>query len=89
MKKIIAIIILCSLILCSCGNMSIGIGNYNFKKVHVDTHHYSGCLTLEKWYEEESRAGVEVKTEEAGAIFLSEGTYSLVADECPFCEVNK
>ena len=86
MKKIISIITLCSLMMCSCGNRSLGVGNYNFKKVHIDTHHFSGCLTVEKWYEEESGTGIEVKTEEYGAIFLSEGTYSLIEDVCPFCD---
>lgn len=70
--------------LCGC-NMSFGAGNYNFTKVHIDTHHYSGCLTVEKWYENNSGTGVEVKTKEAGALFLSEGTYFLIEDDCPFC----
>ena len=86
MRKVIAIlmVLVCVCILCACGNMSIGIGNYNFDKVHVDTHHYSGCFTIEKWYDNES--GIEVKTKEAGSMFLSEGMYFLIADECPFCD---
>ena len=66
--------------------MSLGPGNYTFKKIHIDTHHYSGCLTVEKWYENDS--GIEVKTKEAGALFLSEGQYALIEDECPFCNAN-
>lgn len=87
MKKVIAIVLafaLC-LALCGCGNMSLGLGNFEFNKVHVDTHHYSGCFTIEKWYTDET--GIEVKTYEAGSIFLSEGMYILLSGEqdCPFC----
>ena len=67
------------------GNMSVmGIGNYSFEKVHVDTYHYSGRLEVEKWYE--NSTGIEVKTKDYENIFLSEGTYTLIEDECPFCE---
>lgn len=65
-------------------NMSLGIGNYNFRKIHVDTHNYSGCLTIEKWYNDTS--GIEVKTKEAGSIYLAEGMYMLIENKCPFCE---
>lgn len=86
MKKIICILLIAVTLFCfaSCGNMSLGIGNYEFKRVHIDTHNYSGCLTVETWYE--ATAGIEVKTKEAGAIYLSEGTYIMIANECPFCE---
>lgn len=89
MKKIIAIILTIMLLvamLAGCGNMSMGIGNYTFEKIHVDTHHYSGCFTIEKWYE--NGAGIEVLTREAGSMFLSEGTYALIGGDegCPFCE---
>lgn len=88
MKKAILVIILIAMIVAlfsGCGNMSMGIGTYSFRKVHVDTHNYSGCLTVEKWYE--NGTGIEVKTEEAGAMYLSEGTYILIEGdkECPFC----
>lgn len=85
-KKIIAIIfsIVCICgILSGCGNMSIGPGNYKFRKIHVDTHNYSGCFTVEKWYNNSS--GIEVKTKEAGFMYLAEGMYMLIEDECPFC----
>lgn len=87
MKKIIiwvCLIVLC-LSLCGCGNMSMGFGNFEFRKIHVDTYHYSGCFTVEKWYDADN--GVEVKTAEAGSLFLSEGTYMLLSGEqdCPFC----
>lgn len=88
MKKIIAIIMslvfICTL--CACGNMSMGFGNYQFNKVHIDTYNYSGCFTVEKWYE--NSTGIEVKTTEVGALYLSEGTYFLIEDECPFCDAK-
>ena len=85
-KKIIAIVLavicICTLFL-GCGNMSIGLGNFTFRKIHVDTHNYSGCFTVEKWYENTS--GIEVKTKEAGYMYLAEGMYMMIEDECPFC----
>ena len=86
MKKILAIalvLIMALTMFVGCGNKSIGLGNFTFKKIHVDTYHYSGCLTVEKWYDQET--GIEVKTKEAGSIFLAEGMYMLIKDECPFC----
>ena len=87
MKKIIAIIMtvtMLAVVLTGCGNMSMGVGNYNFKKIHVDTYNYSGCFTVEKWYDNEN--GIEVKTKEAGSMYLAEGMYMLIEDECPFCK---
>lgn len=87
MKKIlfVCLVITVCLALISCGNMSIGPGRYTFKKVHVDLHSYSGCLTVENWHDSET--GIEVKTTEAGSLFLSEGTYVLLdgTKDCPFC----
>lgn len=88
MKKIIAMIIAIVLIaamFAGCGNMSMGLGNFTYKKVHVDTHNYSGCFTVEKWYE--SGTGIEVKTREVGSMYLSEGTYVMIEGDvdCPFC----
>ena len=86
MKKIIAIVVLaamCLVMLTGC-NMSLGMGNFSFKNVHVDTYHYSGCFTIKKWHDNDS--GIEVNTEEAGSIFLSEGTYMMIEDDCPFCD---
>lgn len=84
MKKCIIVLLAAVLLptLSAC-NKSIGPGNYNFQKVHVDGEHISQCLTVEKWYDGEN--GIEVKTKEAGAIFLSEGTYILIEKNCPFC----
>ena len=85
-KKIIALVLaivcICG-ILAGCGNMSLSLGNYTFRKIHVDTHNYSGCFTVEKWYD--SASGIEVKTKEAGFMYFAEGMYMLIEDECPFC----
>ena len=88
MKRLCLILIAIMLIavLASCGNYSAGIGNYTYNKIHIDTHHFSGCYTVEKWYESES--GVEVTTKELGSIFASEGTYILVGDKCPVCDAE-
>lgn len=86
MKKIIAMIMVVALmvaILTGCGNMSMGFGNFTFKKIHVDTYHYSGCFTVEKWHDNAS--GIEVKTREVGHMYLAEGMYMLIEDDCPFC----
>lgn len=88
MKKILCVILSLAICLCfaGCGNMSLGFGSYTFTKVHIDTHSYSGCLSVEKWYN--SRVGLSVKTKEVGEIYLSEGTYILLegTEECPFCK---
>lgn len=88
MKKIIAVICLALIIgmLAGCGNMSLGLGNFTFEKIHVDTYHYSGCFTIEKWYD--SGSGIEVATKEAGSMFLAEGMYVMIEDNCPFCEAE-
>ena len=85
MKKIIAIMLAVLLLvgMAGCGNMSMGFGNFTFKKIHVDTYNYSGCFTVEKWYDNSS--GIEVKTKEAGCLYLAEGMYMLIEDDCPFC----
>lgn len=86
-RKIIAMLLVVALagVLAGCGNMSLGPGNFTYEKVHVDTHNYSGCFTIEKWYDNET--GIEVKTEEAGSMFPSEGTYILLSGDaaCPLC----
>ena len=89
MKKLSLFLILTILVamLCACGNYGMGLGNYSYTKIHIDTHSFSGCYTVEKWYESES--GIEVKTKELGSIFASEGTYILVEDKCPVCDANK
>ena len=91
MKKIIIFLLVLMMLLAmaGCGNNNIGMGNYSFKKVHVDTAGFSGCLTVKSWHDNE--VGIEVNTEEAGAIYLSEGTYILLQGNkaCPFCQGNE
>ena len=90
MKRIIVVMLLiCTLLLCSCGNMSMGFGNFNFTHVHFSdgTPDSAHCATVEKWYDSEG-SGIEVKTREYGALFLAEGTYILFEDakNCPYCK---
>lgn len=91
MKKIIVcvLVVVAMVTLFTGCNMSAGLGNYTFKKVHIDTHHYSGCLSVKKWHDAD--AGIEVLTEEAGSIFISEGNYILLNGDkpCPLCEAGK
>ena len=87
MKKII--LLFCTLIticLCSCGNMSMGIGSYTFEHVHFSDAVEGHCATVEKWYDNET--GIEVKTKEYGALYLSEGSYQLISNgqACPYCK---
>lgn len=80
----VAALLVMATMLVGCGNMSMGLGEFEFKRIHVDTYRYSGCFTVEKWYE--SDTGIEVKTDEYGNLCFSEGQYVLIEDECPFCE---
>ena len=81
----LAILILSVVSLTSCGNMSIGPGNYSFKKVHINTYENSGCVSIDKWHENEG-GGIEVHNKDCGSMFLSEGTYILLEDQCPICD---
>ena len=87
MKKIVMLIMLLALIvtvMCSC-NQGCGLGNLEFTHLHYNTYHDSGCININKWYNNES--GIEVHTTDGGAMFFSEGTYILVESkrDCPFC----
>ena len=88
MKKISLFVVMILLIsmLCGCGNMSMGMGNYEFNKVHVVTYSYNGCIEVEKWYD--SATGIEIATEDFGSMYLAEGMYILIEDDCPFCLVE-
>jgi hypothetical protein len=80
------IITILAVLLCSCGNMSMGMGSYTFEHVHFSDAVEGKCATVEKWYDNET--GIEVKTKEYGAMYLSEGSYQLIADSsnCPYCK---
>lgn len=87
MKKIVILLCIATMLLCSCGNRDlIGIGSYTFNHLHIDSPHFAGCLPIEKWIEVDR--GIEVKIEGYGWMFFSEGTYILVEDKCPICEAN-
>lgn len=87
MKKLIILImslILTVFTLSGCGNMSVGLGNYNFRKVHISTPGgFDKCCELDNWHDNER--GCEVKLKNGSSIYLSEGTYILVEDYCPIC----
>ena len=87
MTRIVAVVMVLVLagVLSGC-NMSLGLGNFEFNKVHIDTYHHSKCFSVEKWYE--NGTGIEVKTKESGSMYFSEGTYILIADKCPFCDTS-
>lgn len=89
-KKLLAMVMIVATLMmgvAGCGNSSMGPGNYTFNKIHVDTYNYSGCFTVEKWYD--SSSGIEVLTKEVGSMYLAEGMYMLLEDECPFCAAKK
>lgn len=83
--KLIAIVCIAATMMTGCGNMALGPGNYSFKKVHVEMNGYSCCLDLNSWHENEG-FGIEVNVKDYGAMYLSEGTYILVEDNCPICD---
>ena len=85
MKKFFIMImtVAMSMVMLTGCNMGLGMGSFNFKKIHVDTHNFNGCFTVEKQYDNSN--GIEVKTKEAGSMYLAEGMYILIDDECPFC----
>jgi hypothetical protein len=89
MKKImfcvICVVVLAAGALSGC-NKSYGLGEYNFTHVHIGDGENGHCATIKKCHDNES--GIELKTEEFGSIYCSEGTYILFEDgsNCPFCE---
>ena len=85
MKKLfIFVLTLFTLLLTSCGNMSIGLGSYSFYGVHLV--HSNVDIKIINWYEAET--GIEVVLENGDHLFLAEGTYILLAasDRCPVCD---
>ena len=83
MKKFNVILSLIMVVLMTTAcNQSLGLGNFNYEKIHC--FKTNECYTIIKWYDDST--GVEVKTEEYGSIFFSEGTYILVEETCPICK---
>lgn len=82
---IIAILLVstCGLLMSGCGNKGVGPGNFDFNKIHIDIHQFSGCIEITKWYD--NATGIEVSTKD-GNYYFSEGTYFLVEDKCPICD---
>lgn len=80
----VLIIIFIMLVFAACGNHSLGVGKFTFRKIHIFVHDGPAmCLTVTKWYE--CDIGIEVRTKEYGSLWLSEGTYMLCENECPIC----
>ena len=87
MKKIICLMLIVLLVLpvlAGC-NENWGIGNYEFRHVHIVGAAEGHCATVNSWHDNE--LGVELHTKEFGDIYCSEGTYFLFEDgnKCPFC----
>lgn len=78
-------LILSLLLMFTACNQGIGFGNYSFKHIHFSDGSEGHCATVNKWYEAER--GIEVDTKEYGALWCSEGTYTLIEDgkDCPYC----
>lgn len=86
MKNKIALLLGLVPLLTSCGNLNIGLGNYTFNAVHISTYIKNVDIPIKSWKDDDT--GIEVKTEDYGSIFLSEGTYILISDmgKCPICD---
>lgn len=88
MRKIICLLLVIAamgLVLAGCGNENWGIGNYEFRHVHINGATAEHCATVESWHD--NKLGIELHTKEFGSIYCSEGTYFLFedGDKCPFC----
>lgn len=88
MKKIFALLFALIFVLtclCSCGNMSMGIGNFTFRHIHVSDYNEGHCFEVEKWYD--NSTGIEVRTTDGAGIFCSEGSYMMFENksDCPYC----
>ena len=90
MKKILfSLLLILSLFLTSCGNENLGWGSYSFHYVHIQMYGDDPIhLEVKSWTND--NGGIELKTENYGAILLGDGTYMMYdSNECPLCgEVN-
>ena len=88
MKKLLCILMIMLMIvsLCACGNENWGIGNYEYRHVHIGDGAVGYCAEVESWHDNEM--GIELHTKEFGDMYCSEGTYLLFesGDSCPFCK---
>ena len=93
MKKRFAIILAITIIFAFCAtvftscNVSSGIGSLTFKKIHICLEGVNKCINIEKWYNND--VGIEVYSKGYGALFFSEGTYILIENRCPICDVEE
>lgn len=92
-KRIISIILLCSMLclsmftLSSCINYDIGLGSYSFKHVHIQMYGMDKPVHLEITSWRDDTGGIELKIKDHGTIILGDGTYMLyTSDTCPICE---
>lgn len=88
MKKFFVVftVLIACLSLTGCGNMAVlDFGNFTFHHIHIDTYHNPMCFDIEKWWD--NSTGIEVKTEDNGTMYFSEGDYILIdeAKNCPYC----
>ena len=88
MKKVIAFILLVvtlTLILTSCGNANLGLGNFTYEHAHIGLGTEGYCVNIESWHDNE--VGIELHLTSGSSIYCSEGTYILFNDSkhCPFC----
>lgn len=92
MKRILSIILVCLICVftfcgCSdikgCGNENIGFGGYSFYRVHISVGGKELCKEIQSWTDNE--IGCEVKLKDGNVLYLSEGTYILIQNECPIC----
>ena len=84
MKNAVCFVLIAVMLLLGSCNMGIGLGSYTFTKVHICLPGgVNKCIPIEKWYDDDM--GIEVYSEEYGALYLSEGTYILVESKCPIC----
>lgn len=73
--------------LTGCGNEGLSFGNYSFKRVHFSVGSNECCAEIQSWHDNE--IGCEVKLKDGNVLYLSEGSYILIKEECPICNGGK
>ncbi len=64
--------------------MSIGLGNFHYTRVHFYVGGKECCEEIASWHKNE--IGCEVELANGNHLYLSEGTYILIGNECPICK---